>query len=58
MRARCKAPYQIHAPTTAQRKGQGFRSRQISKTRGRLSLELMACSDVCILSFAEIDQRE
>jgi len=36
MWARCRAPYHIQAPTTAQRKGQGLRPKRIGKARGRL----------------------
>ena len=41
MRARCRAPYHIQAPTTAQRNGQGLRTKRIGKARGRLFSTLM-----------------
>jgi hypothetical protein len=48
MWARCQAPYQIQAPTTAQKKGQGLSSKSAVKARGRLFSKLrIVCPNVC-----------
>ena len=47
MWARCKAPYQIQAPTTTQKKGQGLSSKCAVKARGRLFSKLrIVCPNV------------
>jgi len=49
---RCKAPYHIHAPTTAQRKGQGLSWMWAAKTRESLFSSLFICPDVFTLGVA------
>jgi hypothetical protein len=45
-RARCKAPYHIHAPTTIQRKGHGLMVIRVGKTRERFFSKFIVFPDI------------